>query len=224
MRPRHLLFAAALVMLTGVLHLARELVADRDSFYHFRHAALYAERGPFLADFPWAAFSIIGRENSDLWYGYHLLLSPLGWAADPVVGLKLAGMVTLGLSLVLFYWALVRLEVRWPELWVLIMLTCAAPALLRMLAVRPHVLSVALIALLFSFSVRGRAWQVGLAAAALAWVHLNLAWAGLGAALLVLGLRSIQERTAYWRPAVALLLGMGGGWVLRPNPLGAARG
>lgn len=220
---RTLLFVLVAFLVAAALHGVSPWVVDRDGLYHFRHAALYAERGPLLAEFPWAAYSVISQERADLWYGFHLLLAPLTRLAGPLVGLEIAGVTVLGLSLVLFYWSLRRLEVGWPEAWPFLLLLCAPPAVLRMLALRPHVLSLGLLALLFSLLVRGRLRYLFAGALVLAWVHLNVAWIGLGLAVLVLGARSALERRLHWQPFAAVVAGLALGWLLRPNPLGAAR-
>ena len=42
-------------------------IADDDSFYHFRHAALLVERGLFNTEFPWLTASVVNTYGADLW-------------------------------------------------------------------------------------------------------------------------------------------------------------
>jgi hypothetical protein len=220
---RILLFVVAALGLAMLLHLGRGTVVDRDAFYHFRHATLYWQRGPLLADFPWAAYSVMQQERSDLWYGFHLLLAPLALVPDPILGLKLAGVLVLWLSLALTYAALRRLELRWPELWTLVLVIAGAPAMVRELSLRPQVVTVGLLALLFALLLRGKPWQAGLVAAAMAWVHLSLSGLALGVAVAVLGWEQGLRRKASWITLAWIAGGLVVGWTLRPNPLGAAR-
>ncbi|MER3497062.1 MAG: hypothetical protein C4320_10110, partial [Armatimonadota bacterium] len=51
---------------------------------------MYWERGPWFSEFPWAAFSAISREKADLWWGFHVLFSPLGLIQDRVLAMRVA--------------------------------------------------------------------------------------------------------------------------------------
>lgn len=218
-----LLFLGAAFALSAYLQFRTPYFPDRDAFYHFGHALAYRERGPFYGAFPWASASVIRQYGADLWYGFHLALLPFTAAPDPIFGMKLAGACFLTVALGLYYWSLARLEVRWPAAGSLVLLFCGAPALLRCLALRPQVLTLGLSALLLSLLFRGRLRYVALVAALLTWLHLSFFWLALLVAGTVVLARLACERRWEWRPLVAVIAGVGVGWLLRPHPLGAAQ-
>jgi len=108
--------------------------------------------------------------------------------------------------------------------------------LFRYLAVRPEVLSIPLALLLLSALVRRRPWLVLGLSAALTWIHLSMFWLGPGMAVVwvvaTLGDRRLlgdEERPSAGGAAASLpvllglvLAGTALGWLLRPNPVGAA--
>ncbi len=218
-----LLFLVAAVATAALLFAGPVLVRDPDELYHFRHAALYAQRGLLFSEFPWTAFSIIGTANADLWYGFHLFLLPFTLGTDPVEGMRYAGIAILASSLTLTYLALARAGIAYPFVWPFLVLFAAPPAVLRMVMLRPHVLSLGLFAWLLVTLMRGPTWGVFLAAFAAAFLHLNLVWIVLLSTGVALLAHWLLERKWAWRAAAAALAGAAGGWLLRPNPLSAAK-
>ena len=81
-------FSLAAVITALILRLSNPTVPDPDTFYHFRHAALYAQKGLSMSAFPWLAYSIVSRFASDIGYGFHVVLIPFTLLSDPVLGLK----------------------------------------------------------------------------------------------------------------------------------------
>ena len=67
---------AALLTAAAALHGVSPTTADPDGFYHIRHARVYRTQGLFDSGFPWARFSAIRDQASDLWYGFHVLHVP----------------------------------------------------------------------------------------------------------------------------------------------------
>jgi hypothetical protein len=210
---------AALVVL---IHLSLvPKVADLDSFYHLGHAAAYLEGSLFDTSLPWATRSVIADKGADLWWGFHVVLTPFAALADPARAINVAGIVmTLALSGALWY-LLRRHGVASPGPWVALLLVAVPNILYRYLMVRPHVLSLGLGLLLLSFLVKGRWWQAGMAAAAITWLHLGLFWmpAGLLAAYaLSRTLVPCDTGIPLRRAALAVAGGMTLGWLLRPHP------
>ena len=69
---------AALLTAAAALHGVSPSTADPDGFCHIRHAWVYRTQGLFDSGFPWACFSAIRDQASDLWYGFHVPLVPYG--------------------------------------------------------------------------------------------------------------------------------------------------
>jgi len=61
-------------------------VADLDSFYHIGHAAAYLDGSIFDTSLPWATQSVIADKGADLWWGFHMVLTPFAALGEPVWG------------------------------------------------------------------------------------------------------------------------------------------
>ncbi len=215
--------AAVAVAAAAYLHLSLPGIPDRDALYHFRHAALYVERGPFLEEFPWTAYSVVSSYAADIWYGFHLLLAPFALLRDPVRGVKLAGVFDLAALLLLFFLSMRCARIRLAFLWPFVLLAFAPFLLYRLLMTRPHVMSMGLAALLLSCTVGGSLWGIGLASFAITFVHLGFFWViplVVGATALV---KRVTEEVWPWREVGLALIGGTAGWLLRPNPVGALK-
>lgn len=95
--------------------------ADPDSFYHAKMALLIRDQG-IVHQFPWLQLTTLGANYTDQHLLYHVLLIPFVTWFSPLVGLKLATVLFGSAFAVVFYWACRRLGVRWPLLFVLILL------------------------------------------------------------------------------------------------------
>ena len=216
-------FAVVAIALASYLHLRPPNIPDRDALYHFRHAALYRERGPLISEFPWTAYSMVSKLGADIWYGFHLLLVPFTLDPDPVRGVKLAGVFDLAAMLVLVYAAMRIARVRLPLLWPLVVLSFAPYLLYRLLMTRPHVISIGFAALLLACAVEGSLWGVALVSFAITWLHLGFFWVIPLIIAVVAFTKWLTEAKCAWREALVALAGGLAGWVLRPNAIGAAK-
>jgi hypothetical protein len=216
-------FVSAALALSFYLHFSSNNFPDPDLFYHFRHAALYADYGPFFADFPWARYSVIARFGADIWYGFHILLIPFVWLGDPTIALRLAGVFVTGAFLLSIYLACRRMAIKGAALWPFVLLFSSAFLLHRLTMLRPHVLTLGLSMLILALLVAGDRRAVFLAALATAWLHLSLFFVPLIILTVVGMIKIASEKYFAWREGAALLLGLVAGWLLRPNPLGAAQ-
>ena len=219
----------SIVLLAALLHGASTRVSDPDAFYHLRHAWVYRTSGIFDSAFPWAWFSVVRVEASDLWYGFHLLLVPFTLAPRLLDGLLAAGVCVTAGALALVLAALSRFGVRWPLAWTAAFAFSTGHVLFRLTMVRPQPLSLGLALLALAFACaepqgpRERR-AVFLLAFAAAWVHLALGWlVPMVAAMAVAARVAVGQRRGAASLTAAALAGALAGALLRPHPLGGLR-
>ncbi|MBM4296134.1 MAG: hypothetical protein FJ143_00160 [Deltaproteobacteria bacterium] len=216
-------FVAAALAVSFYLHFSSDKFADPDIFYHFRHAALYAANGPFDAAFPWARYSVIGQHGADIWYGFHLLLIPFVWLGDPLLAMRLAGALATTAFLFSVFHACRQLEIKAAPLWPMVLLFSSAFLLHRLTMLRPQVLSLGLSMLMLPLITAGQLRATFLVAGAAAWLHLSLFFVPLIVFAVFAALKLATDKTLPCREGLALAGGLAAGWLLRPNPLGAAK-
>lgn len=112
-------YAVAFLLL--LVFQASPYFADPDSFYHAKMALLIRDQG-IVTNFPWLQLTVLGQHYTDQHFLYHVLLIPFVSWLPPLIGLKLATVVFGALFATVFYWACRRLNVRWPIVFVLILL------------------------------------------------------------------------------------------------------
>lgn len=209
--------------MAALFRLAAPNVSDPDSFYHFRHAAIYAEKGLTYARFPWLVYSAVSRFSADLAYGFHVLLIPFTLLRNEILGIKLAAILETLIVLVLMYLVMRRHRIACSGVWPFVLFLLGPPMTYTFLQTRPQTLTMGFSALLLSFMVRGSAWGVLVAAFGICFFHLNV-FVVVPAVVLVAALvRGCTSRTWEWRKWVAALAGMVLGLALRPNLIGAAK-
>ena len=219
----YLFFALAAFVIAAFFRFHQGGAPDNDSFYHLRHAAIYAERGLVTREFPWLVYSIISRFASDIGYGFHVLLIPFAAMRDPLRGLQWASVFEAAAVLVMLYAVMRRHRLASPWAWPYLLLFLGPPILYTFLLTRPQTLTMGFAALLLSSLLTGRPWGALAAAFAISFTHLNISPiipVIVGVAFVV---RIITERTWDWRRAGFALGGMLLGWLARPNPLGVAK-
>ena len=216
-------FLVAAVATSLIIRLSIPTVPDPDSFYHLRHAALYAERGLTLSAFPWLAYSVISRFGADLGYGFHVLILPFAWLRDPVLGARLAAALEIALAMVVFYWTMRRHAMAFAFAWPYMLIFFAPAIVYTVIQTRPQTLTMVSSALLLSFLLSGSAWGVFGASAAISAIHLNAAAVVPVVVIVAAAVQAVVARQWEWRKWLAAALGVAAGWALRPNSLGAAR-
>ncbi len=223
---RKALTVAALVVAAAALHGVSPTTADPDGFYHIRHAWLYRTNGLFDSAFPWARFSAIRDQASDLWYGFHVLLVPFSLPQNLLNGLLAGGVAVTAASLVLLLAAFSLLRLAFPLAW-LALFAATGDVLFRLTMLRPQPLSLALAVLALAIceapGLRHRKALTGLVALVAAWIHLALAWLLPLVGVVFVASSLAHRRRPDWAAASAVALGTLAGWLLRPNPLGALR-
>jgi len=221
-RQKAALFLVLALAVSVYLHFNSNKFPDPDVFYHFRHAAIYAGGGLFSGEFPWVPYSVIGKFSSDIWYGFHVILIPFAWAGDPALSMRLAGVFVTALCMFSVYLACARLDIKAPLLWPFVLLFSSAFLLHRLTMLRPQVLSLGLNVLLLALLAAGNIRGVFIAAFASAWLHLSLFFVPVILLGVFAGTKLLTEKSLAWRESLALAGGLVSGWLLRPNPLGAA--
>jgi hypothetical protein len=198
-------------------------IADPDGLYHITHAKIYLENGIFYNEFPWVQFSVIKDLKADLWYGFHLFLIPFNFFTNRIFGVKLAGSIIAFFTLLMFFWAIKRLKIKYSAMWILMFIVSAPDILYRLTMTRPHNLSLGLAMLTLSFGLSGGIWAIFLISAASAFLHIALAWLPILIIFVISAVRKTQKLTIEWKKIFAVFGGAILGLLLRPNPLGALK-
>ena len=170
---------AVIVLFALLIHPRSFNVSDVDVFYHIRHSWIYSQNGLTFSEFPWTQFSVIKEYSADLWYGFHVLSVPLTYFNNLLDGMWVGGLIVTTSALLIIWFALRRLPIKWPLLLTLIISLLSADFLYRLTMFRPHPITVGLTLLLFSFFCMPakRMWiSVFIASFFFAWMHLSLAW------------------------------------------------
>ena len=207
-------------------------VADLDGFYHIGHASAYVEGSIFDTTLPWATRSVIRDQGADLWWGFHVVLTPFAVFEDPGVGVRLAAMILTLLLGLTVYQVLRRHGVPEAAWWAAAFLIAVPNIFFRYLMVRPHVLSLAASIALLSVLVRGRWWHVALLSALISWLHVSLFWVAPGLVVAYALTRipvtiasepdGLDNGVPIRSALAAVLVGTLAGWLLRPNPMATA--
>ena len=219
-----------LFILPLLVILSADKVADPDALYHIRHAWVYRTQSLTDSAFPWVQFSVIKTAGADLWYGFHILLTPFTYGNNLGLNIKIAGGIFAGLMLFSFYHFLRRQTIKWPLVWTLILYVSSADFFLRNNSSRPQTLSLALLSLLmliFSLPEKSKnKWlhllvisAVGFAAT---WIHAAFFWIFLLLGLIYAASSFVVKKRLPFAEIGALIFGNAVGIALRPNPLAAA--
>lgn len=215
-------FMAMAAAVSALLHFTSKNFPDPDSFYHFGHAQVYIEKGPFYQEFPWAAFSVIGQVGADIWWGFHVALMPFALFGDPLIGLKTASFTCTLALLTLLFIAFRRMNVVHPWLWPFLVLFASPWSTVRFEAVRPSLVSMPLFALLLMLVIqRASSWKIVLCGFAIGFFHQTFSWTALGLLVVALIAKAAIEREFVIKESLAAFVGLVLSWLLRPDPLGA---
>jgi hypothetical protein len=191
-----------------------------DPWRHLRWAQLLRQPLPG-AILEWPRFTVLFRENVDLWWAFHRLLIPFTFG-DLEFGARIAAEVlgTIGLAAVAFVF--VRLTPQRAGWSFVALLSFSQMTFFRSLIARPSTLTLGLLALTAWACVERRSAIAFLAAFLHGWVHVSapLQIVVLGAAGAV---DLWVEHRFPWRLSLAVLAGVAMGILLRPDPLGYVR-
>ena len=216
-------FSAAALAVIALLRLNSPGVPDPDSFYHFRHAAVYADKGLAYAAFPWLPYSVLARFSADIGYGFHVFLIPFTLLQDQVFGVVLASVIETLIVLIILYATLKRHRIAYPFAWPFVLLFLASPIIWTVFQTRPQTLSMGFVALLLSSMLAASAPGVLASAFLIGLVHLNVFFLVPFVVVVAAVIKGIAERRWQWPLWLLALVGIVAGWLLRPNPLGVLR-
>lgn len=220
-KPKTLLPPIFFLVLAIIFQFSSPNTPDPDSFYHIKHADLYRQHGLFYSQFPWK-YSVITTLSSDIWYGFHVFLIPFS-VFNGTLGIKLAGAVLTFFAFLSLWFVLRRHNIKWPTFWPIFIFVSAPNIMNRFLMTRPHLLSLALSVLLFSFLITGGLWQIFIISALISWIHISLAWVMVLILGIVFLIKLLIEKKWLWQESLAVMFGAIIGWLLRPNPLGSLK-
>ncbi len=214
----------SLAIIASALQFSTPNIADPDAFYHLAHAKIYAERGIFYAEFPWAQFSVIKDLKADIWYGFHLFLIPFTYIPNGILGIKIAGAFITLLTLLAFYWSLIKLNLKWPLASTLFLILIAPDVMYRLTMTRPHNLTLALVVIIFALIwTRGRGFLFSLLGFLSAWLHIALSWLPIFINLISNLVLKTRREPIPWKNTVYLAAGSIIGVLARPHPWGALK-
>ena len=214
-----LLAATALVALPlSLVQWATPNVIGVDGYFHIKLAALMRERGWRILlplEFPWLPTTILNpAEFTDHHLLFHLLLAPFT-LLDLRLGAKLAAVLFASAALLLAYGLLAAQRVRYPLLWLLVLLASASPFLYRLSMTRRQSLTLALLLLALYLAFAGRRRWLAPLGFAFSWL-----FDGFPLLLGVCGAAFLGDWWQHRRPAWGLLgypaLGLALGLLLHP--------
>ena len=138
----HLVWLALFAGIASLLHLMIPAIWDADTAYHLS-VARYTRESGILHAFPWTSASWLAEHYADKELLFHLLMVPIA-NFEPLWVSRIVG-ITLAVCLLgSFYSIATKEKVEEPGVWVLILLSCSAAFILRLVAVRPHLISIPL--------------------------------------------------------------------------------
>ncbi|MBU1130898.1 hypothetical protein KJ840_02085 [Patescibacteria group bacterium] len=172
---------------------------EPDSFYHAKMAVFLSD-GQMLSQFPWLQEIGLAENFVDHHFLYHLILAPFVRWFDPLIGVKIATIIFASLAVLLIYWLFKKFEIKWPFLFMVILLA-SQPWLFRASLVKAP--AVLLSFLLFAFYFVAHQKYKSLAFISFLAVWLYAGWPLLPALvilyiLLVWFLEKIKDQDSIW--------------------------
>ena len=189
-----------------------------DNYYHIRHAWIYQTQGIFNSDFPWLENSVIGKLGGDIWYGFHILLIPFTFFKDLLLGIKFATVIVTFLGLFAVYIVFKKFNIRWPFLWTIFFFFSVPDVHFRLMMLRPHVLTLALLLIIFYLLIQKKPGKyIFIASALSSFIHISLLWLPMFIAFVVFISQRIFEKRWEIKNNIYLFAGLIFGAILRPN-------
>jgi hypothetical protein len=201
----------------ALLHFRAPDLMDFDSYFHAKMGQIIMEKG-LIHEFPWMYFTFQKDHYANPYLLFHAYLGL--WIKvlpnDPMVAVKLAMIVLLGLVAVAYFKVVEALHSKWVWLSLALLPAMVADRVYhRLIFVRPHVLSI-LIILVGLWAILKRKWWILGAISFLYAYSYSAPFLLPVIAFLASAVFSAEEKRLAWEPFVFSLGGMLAGLVLNP--------
>lgn len=204
-------FAVAVIFFAAIQAIGT--IPDPDTFYHAK-MAVFLSRGEIVRDFVWLPFTTWADRFADPHFGYHLLLVPFVKLFDPLVGIRIAGVLFAAAAVTMVVWILRRLDVR--HAWVFgVILLLSEPFVFRMSLAKAPAISVLFLLIIWLLALKASHWRLFFLSFAYVWLYnaWPLAFVVVGA---VTAADFIVRRKFDFRPLFFLTLGVAAGIIINP--------
>ncbi len=144
-------------------------ILDPDTIYHAKMTLLLKE-GNLPQSFPWAYFTVLKNVYTDHHFLFHLLLIPFVVFFEPLIGIKIAGVIFAILAILVFYFVLKCLKVRYAFFYPLFLLA-TGPLIYRINLGKAPPLSIIFLLLIFLAVVKKKYIMLGILSFLYVWAH-----------------------------------------------------
>ena len=134
------------------------ILPDPDGFYHAKIAQLIGQQG-VVQDFPYLQSTTLKHDFIDHHFLYHLILIPFVKIFTPLIGVKIAQSILVGLLIAIFYKFLKKEKVKLPLLWILILIT-SSPFVFRISLIKANSLSLIFLFIGLGFIFCQKYWHL----------------------------------------------------------------
>lgn len=214
---------AVIAFLGVIFQFASPNIYDPDGFYHIRHAWLYRTEGFLNSSFPWAQYSVINKYQADIWYGFHIFITPFTYFNNLTYGIKYGAIFITITALLIFFWAVKKLSIKKPIVWTLLFFFSVPDVHYRLLMLRPHALTLALSILIFYFAAQRKYTGVFITSALIAFMHLALSWIPFLVVAIISLTYLILDKLLEIKLILSNIIGLVIGLIIRPNFIGALK-
>lgn len=135
-------------VLFSIMQFSSENLAGNDSHLYIKLAELTKERG-LIKEFPWLNSTVMNNSFTGLHFLYYFLLIPFTCLGSLVFGAKLATLFFFSSMVLIFYFVLKSLKLKYNLFWCLLLLSSSGYFLFRMNLARPLNFSVIFFLLVF---------------------------------------------------------------------------
>ena len=129
LKQRHKFLAPLAVFLISLISFGylewSPYISDPDSFYHIKMALLMSKFG-IIHNFPYLPFTVLKNIFIDHHLLYHALMIPFVTLLPPIIGAKIFQAIIASLLIVVFYFIISKLKIKFPLFFTLALLISPA--------------------------------------------------------------------------------------------------